>query len=183
MALAQKNIRFLKDRDVQRIVTLCPHCFNTLKNEYPALGGVFQVFHAVQYVHKLIEERRIRLKYPVNRNMALHDPCYLGRANQIYEPLRRIGAAVPGLEMKELPRHHAKSFCCGGGGGRMWLHEDIGDHISHLRAKEVLGTGVALLGTACPYCMIMLDDGLKNLEAEHAPEVRDIIEIVADSMA
>ncbi len=187
--LARKNIHRLKTYHVKKIVTLCPHCFNTLKNEYPRIEGDHQggtkgieVVHAAEYVMNLIEEQRISLKYPINKSLAIHDPCYLGRVNHVYEPLRKIIKSVPKIQPKELQRHHENGFCCGGGGGRMWLHEHLGRRISSIRAEEVLETEVDLLGTACPYCLMMLDDGIKALEAEKPPKVLDIIEIVASSI-
>ena len=180
--LALKNIEWLNHYQVQKIVTLCPHCFNTLKNEYPGFGGRFQVMHATEFVVDLIKEKRIVPKYPVDQTVTLHDPCYLGRVNQIYEPLRDVCRAVPGIEIMELSRNLENGFCCGGGGGRMWLHESPGCHINHIRAEEIAETGVELVGTACPYCLTMLEDGIGALEMERPPRVMDLIEILASSL-
>jgi Fe-S oxidoreductase/nitrate reductase gamma subunit len=188
--LARKNIHRLNMYGVKRIVTLCPHCFNTLKNEYPRIQGEpqwgttegIEVVHASEYVMNLIEAGRISPKYPINGRIAIHDPCYLGRVNHVYEPPRKIIQSLPEVQFKELQRHHENAFCCGGGGGRMWLHEQLGRRINSIRAEEVLGAGVDLLGTACPYCMTMLDDGIKALEVEKPPKVLDIIEILAASL-
>jgi Fe-S oxidoreductase len=180
--LARKNIERLNHYQVQKIVTLCPHCFNTLKNEYPGFGGRFQVLHATEFVLELINEKRIKPKYPVNETVAVHDPCYLGRVNQIFEPVRDVCRAVPGIEIRELPRNRENGFCCGGGGGRMWLHESLGRHINHIRTEEAAETGVELVGTACPYCLTMLEDGVGALEMENPPRVMDLIEIVAASL-
>jgi len=180
--LALKNIASLKKYHVDKIVTLCPHGFNTLKNEYPAIGGNFDVIHATEFVMGLIEQEKVILKYPVTRKMAIHDPCYLGRANNIYEPLRYLSNAVPGINLKELKRNRENAFCCGGGGGRMWLHENIGRNINNIRAEEISKSGVELVGTACPYCLTMLEDGINFLEMEKPPKVMDIIEIVASSL-
>jgi Fe-S oxidoreductase len=188
--LARKNIQRLNMYGVKRIVTLCPHCFNTLKNEYPRIGGDprwgtragIEVVHAAEYVMNLIEAGRISPKYPINGRIAIHDPCYLGRVNHVYEPPREIIKSLPEVQFKELQRHHENAFCCGGGGGRMWLHEHLGRRINSIRAEEVLGAGVDLVGTACPYCMTMLDDGIKALEVEKPPKVLDIIEILASSL-
>lgn len=184
--LARENIRLFNRFSFKKIVTLCPHCFNVLKNEYPALSdnllpGNFEVLHASQFVLELIEQQKITLKYPVRSTAAIHDPCYLGRANGVYEPLRKIAGAVPGLVLQELQRTGESGFCCGGGGGRMWLHES-GTHINTLRAKEIAQSGVGLVSTACPYCLTMLEDGLGGLELEKRPKVRDLIDIVADSL-
>ena len=180
--LALKNIASLKKYHVDKIVTLCPHGFNTLQNEYPSFGGDFDVMHAAGFVMGLIEQEKLTLKYPVTRKMAIHDPCYLGQANNIYEPLRDLSRAVPGIDLKELKRNRENAFCCGGGGGRMWLHENIGQNINNLRAEEISESGVELVGTACPYCLTMLEDGINFLEMEKPPKVMDIIEIVANSL-
>lgn len=180
--LAQKNIRQLNRHGVQRILTLCPHCYNTLKNEYPGLGAAFEVEHASQFVSRLINQERIRLQYPLAKTLTVHDPCFLGRANQIYEPLRQICQAVPGLRVKELPRNRESAFCCGGGGGKMWLHDSAGRHINQLRAEEISQSGVDLVATACPYCVTMLEDGINSLELEKQPKVLDVVEIVSSSL-
>ena len=112
----------------------------------------------------------------------MHDPCFLGRANQIYEPLRQICQAVPGLRIKELQRNRESAFCCGGGGGKMWLHDSVGRHINQLRAEEISQSGVDLVATACPYCVTMLEDGINSLELEKQPKVLDVVEVVAGAM-
>jgi Fe-S oxidoreductase len=180
--LAGKNIECLNRHQTHKIVTLCPHCFNTLKNEYPAFGGRYQVKHAADLVLDLINEKRITPKYPVDHAVSVHDPCYLGRINGIFEPVRDVCRAVPGIEIREFPRNRENGFCCGGGGGRMWLHESLGRHINHIRAEEAEKTGAELVGTACPYCLTMLEDGIAALEMQKPPEVRDIVEIVASSL-
>lgn len=190
LELARKNFSRFKQYNVQKIVTLCPHCFNTLKNEYPSLMGnstsgsrsSFEVIHSTEFVMTLIEEKRILSKYPISKTITIQDPCYLGRINHIYDSLREIINFVSGLKFKELSRSRENGFCCGGGGGRMWLHENLGRRISQIRAAEISETGVDLLGTACPYCQSMLDDGIKSLEIEKPPKVLDIIEIVASSL-
>jgi Fe-S oxidoreductase/nitrate reductase gamma subunit len=180
--LARENIRWLNGFGVSKIVTLCPHCMHTLKNEYPAIGGHYEVIHAAEYVADLVRQGRISLKYPNEKKIAVQDPCYLGRYNGIYEPIREICKSVPGMEVKELARNRENSFCCGGGGGRMWLHENAGASINKIRAEEALGTGVDVIATACPYCLTMLEDGIKSIEAENHPKVIDVIDIVADSI-
>ena len=180
--LARNNIERLNQYQFKKIVTLCPHCFNTLKNEYPDFGGEYQVMHATEFVLDLIKEKRIALKYPVDQVLSVHDPCYLGRINQIFEPVRDVCRAVPGIKIRELPRNREDGFCCGGGGGGMWLHESQGRHINHIRAEETAESGAELIGTACPYCLTMLEDGIGALEIEKPPKVKDIIEIVASSL-
>lgn len=179
---AEENIRRIKRCRFEKIVALCPHCFNTLKNEYPTLGGSFPVLHASEYLADMIRLNKIALKYSLPATMALHDPCYLGRGNGIYEPLREIGRAIPGVTLLELPRNKERAFCCGGGGGRMWLHEKPGTRMNLLRAEEVAQSGAEVLGTACPYCLTMLEDGIKNLETGKTARVMDLVEIVASSI-
>ena len=180
--LARANIETLNRYPIQKIVTLCPHCLNTLKNEYPELGCKLEVVHATELVNELIRDKRITLKYPVADQMTLHDACYLGRYNQVYQPPREICQAVPDSLFKETARNRESGFCCGGGGGRMWLHENIGENINNVRAEELAETGVDLIGTACPYCLVMLDDGVKSLELEKTPKVADVIDIVAEAL-
>ena len=188
--LARKNIQWFKRYNVKKIIALCPHCFNTLKNEYPQIEEHLenkrmkdiQVIHAAEYVEELINKKQILLKYPVNKRITIQDPCYLGRGNRIYEPLREIIKAVPGTKLIELERHKKKSFCCGGGGGGMWLHENIGQRINAIRAQEVVVSDVDLLGTACPYCLTMLEDGIKSHEPTKPLKALDIIEIVAGAV-
>ncbi len=190
MELARKNIRSFRDLGVEKIVTLCPHCLNTLKNEYPRIDGDLQgeenrniqVLHATEYVWNLITEGRVSPKYPVGKSTAIQDPCYLGRVNGIYGPPRDIIRSLPSTRLRELRRHHESGFCCGGGGGGMWLHERLGRRLNAIRAEEVKEAGVDLLGTACPYCLTMLDDGLKALEMERPAKVMDVIEMVALSI-
>jgi Fe-S oxidoreductase len=181
--------RFLRHQ-VEEIVTLCPHCYNTLKHEYPQAapsffpgsGWVPQVFHASEYIARLLEERRLVPKYPFKRKTALHDPCYLGRINDVIAPPRRLLRSIPGIELKELERNARNGFCCGGGGGRMWLAEHQGRHISQLRAEEVIRSGAEVLATACPYCLTLLEDGLRSVQAEPPPRVMDVVELVAHSL-
>jgi Fe-S oxidoreductase/nitrate reductase gamma subunit len=180
--LAQRNIAHFERYQVQKIVTLCPHCLNTFKNEYPELGCQMEVIHATELVAELIRNQRVTLKYPVADKITLHDACYLGRYNQVYQPPRDICRAVPGAHLKETERNQERGFCCGGGGGRMWLHENIGENINVVRAQEIAATDADLIGTACPYCLVMLDDGIKSLEMEKTPKVADIIDVVADAL-
>jgi len=179
--LACRNIETLNSYGIRDIVVFCPHCFNTLKNEYPALGGIYNVIPAVEYLLTLIDQQKIIPAYPVNMQMTLHDPCYLGRVNRIYEPLRKLVKRVPGLSLKELDRCFDSALCCGGGGGRMWLHETLGEKINQLRAREIKDSGVGLLGTACPFCMIMMEDGMGSVSVDTEVKILDLIEITAQS--
>ena len=182
LSLANKNIAAFKKYHIRKIMCLCPHGYNTLKNEYASLGGEFEVIPAVNFVLELIRQGRITLKYPMNKRVAIHDPCYLGRVNGIYDSLREIAAAIPGVQLQELKETGETAFCCGGGGGRMWLHESIGENINHLRAKQVRDAGVNLVGTACPHCLTMLEDGISALESENPPRVMDLVEMIDSAM-
>ncbi len=182
LEMAQENIRRIQGHHFRKIITLCPHCFNTLKNEYPSLGGNFEVAHGVEFISEMIREKRLSLKYALPARVSVHDPCYLGRGNGIYQPVREIMRAVPGVEYVELPRNRDHGLCCGGGGGRMWLREKTGKSINHLRAAEVANSGVEVLGTACPYCLTMLEDGIRGLERGKPAKVMDVVEVVAGSI-
>ncbi len=181
-SLAQKNMEQFKRHKIKRIVTLCPHCFNTLSNEYPQPGSGVKVIHATELIIALLNQKRIELNYPENKTVAIQDPCYLGRYNNIYTPLRDLCHAIPGMVVKEVPRSKKESFCCGGGGGRMWLHESSGRNINDVRAQEFADSHIELVGTACPYCLTMMEDGIKSLELQKPPRVIDIIELAADAL-
>ncbi|MBN2232549.1 MAG: (Fe-S)-binding protein [Deltaproteobacteria bacterium] len=183
LSLARENMDVFNKYGVRRIVAVCPHGYNTLKNEYRELGADFEVWHAVECIADLIRNRRVTLRYPLEKSLAIHDPCYLGRVNGIYEPLRTVVRAVPGVRLTELPRNRERALCCGGGAGRMWLHEKPGQSINQLRAREIRECGVEAVGAACPFCLTMLEDGIGSLELESPPRVLDIVEIVAASMA
>ena len=181
--LAKENIRRIHSYPVKKIVTLCPHCLNTLKNEYPDLGGNFDVVPAIQFVLELLSLGKVVPRYPVERKITIHDPCYLGRLNQVYQPFREVCGKVPGLGLTEMAQNRANSFCCGGGGGRMWLNPGFGLGMNLIRSEHAVQSGAEVLGTACPHCMIMLDDGLRSLGMENPPIVKDIIEIISISIA
>lgn len=179
---AQANIEILKRYGVKTIVTLCPHCFHTLKNEYPQLGGDFQVIHHTQFLMELISSERLKLTKPINKVITYHDSCYLGRANQIFEAPRRILKSIPGLKLVEMERHRNRSFCCGAGGGRMWMEEHIGTRINQMRTDQAIEVKAELIGTACPYCLTMLFDGIKEKGKEETMAAYDLSELVDQSM-
>ncbi|MCB2191292.1 MAG: (Fe-S)-binding protein [Deltaproteobacteria bacterium] len=180
--LARRNIESLEKRGVTTVVAACPHCFNTLRNEYPSLGAGFEAVPAVEFIARLINEGSVIPKYPVEAVLTIHDPCYLGRVNQIYDCLRQVAASLPGVTLKELAQSRENAFCCGGGGGRMWLHESQGRGINKMRAQQVAEAGVELVATACPYCLTMLEDGLNDLDVPKPPRSIELIELVADSI-
>jgi Fe-S oxidoreductase len=157
--LAKQNVEKLNAVGAKRIVVTCAHCFNALGNEYPQLGGVYEVVHHTQLLSKLVAEGRLVPVQPVDAAVTYHDPCYLGRHNRVFNPPRDILGSVPGIRLTEMPRHRETSFCCGAGGARMWMEETIGTRINETRTDEAIGTGAELITAACPYCIVMLTDG------------------------
>ncbi|MFA4837149.1 MAG: (Fe-S)-binding protein, partial [Dehalococcoidia bacterium] len=153
---ARKNIEIFRKYGVKKIVTACPHCFNTIKNEYPQFGGKFEVVHHSQLIAELLEQGKLKPAQTINKTATYHDPCYLGRYQGIYEQPREVLKAVPGLQMVEMERNRRHSFCCGGGGGRTWL-EETGTKICELRAEEAIATRADMLVTACPFCLQMME--------------------------
>jgi Fe-S oxidoreductase len=179
--LAEQNVETLNGLGVTKIVANCPHCFNTLRNEYPDYGGTYEVIHHTQLIAKLIAEGRIRPEHEVASLLTYHDPCYLGRHNEVYQAPRDVLDKVPGLRTVEMHRHKQRGFCCGAGGARMWMEERLGKRINVERTDEALSTGADSLGVACPYCLIMLDDGVKARGEEM--RVLDVAQVVAASLA
>jgi len=162
------------------IITACPHCFNTIKNEYPQLGGNYEVVHHTVFIEKLLSEKKITLPAGFDqRKLTYHDPCYIGRYNDIYEEPRRVLSVLNSQGVSEMRRHRSKSFCCGGGGGRAWMEEKIGKRVNQARVTEALETGAEVLAAACPFCITMFDDGVKGVEAQEQLQIEDISEIVA----
>lgn len=173
----QEIIETLGRYRFKRILTTCPHCFNTFKNEYPDFGGRFEVVHHADFIAELIASGKLRLRSRRNGPLAFHDSCYLGRYNGLYEAPRRVFEAA-GYDVVSVPREREHGLCCGAGGGRMWLEETIGEKINTVRARELLGTGAREIGAACPFCMTMLTDGVKA-ESGNAASVHDVAEVVA----
>jgi Fe-S oxidoreductase len=178
--LAQQNVETLNRYGVRRIVANCPHCFNCIKNEYPALGGSYEVVSASELVARLIEEGRIRMAAPIAESITYHDACYLGRYNGVYDAPRRILRAIPGLRLEELPRRCERGLCCGAGGGRMWMEEKLGSRINQERMREVAGAGTEAVGLSCPFCMIMLGNAKEEIGVSTVPY--DVLELARRSM-
>ncbi len=176
---AQRNIEILKNYQVKRIVTACPHCFNTIKSEYPQFGGDFEVIHHTEFIAQLLKEGRLKLSGGINQTITYHDSCYLGRYNDIYEPPRKILRSIPQANMVEMKRNRAKSFCCGGGGGRFWMEERVGKRMNEMRTEEVMETAAEVVATACPYCLQMFEDGIKSKGKEESLKAMDVAELVA----
>lgn len=183
--MAWQNIQLLNNYGVKKIVTTCPHCFNIFKNEYPELGGTYEVIHHSTFLQQLMDEGKIILKEGgefKGRKITYHDSCYLGRANNIYEAPRKVLEALD-AELIEMKRCKSKGFCCGAGGAQMFKEEEKGDkRINIERTDEAIGTGATIVAAACPFCNTMLTDGVKAAEKEDNVKVMDIAELVAMSM-
>lgn len=183
--MAYQNIQILNGYSVKKIVTACPHCFNTLKNEYPELGGNYEVIHHSTYLQQLLDEGKIRMKEAgpfKGQKITYHDSCYLGRSNQIYEAPRKVLEALD-ASLVEMKRCRTNGLCCGAGGAQMFKEEEAGTHrINQDRADEALSTGASVIASACPFCNTMLTDGVKNQNKEETVQVLDIAELIAASL-
>ena len=174
--LAEQNVEILNRAGVTKIVANCPHCYNTLLNEYPDYGGRFEVIHHTQLFRRLVAEGRLRPSAGVRSLVTYHDPCYLGRHNEIYAAPRQLLDGVPGVATVEMPRHGPRGLCCGAGGARMWMEERIGKRINEERMDEAASTGADTVGVACPYCLVMLDDGARS--RGEGTEIADVAQIL-----
>jgi Fe-S oxidoreductase len=184
--MAYQNIQTLNNYSIKKIVTACPHCFNILKNEYPALGGNYEVIHHSVFLQQLIDEGKIKLKEDgafKGKKITYHDSCYLGRANNIYEAPRKVLEAFD-TELVEMKRCKTKGLCCGAGGAQMFKEEEKGTiRVNIERCTEAIATGANIIAAACPFCNTMLTDGVKATEKEDTVKVLDIAELVAASLA
>lgn len=184
--MAYQNIRTLNGYGIKKIVTTCPHCFNTLQNEYPELGGHYQVMHHAVFLQQLLDEGRIRLKEDgafKGRTITYHDSCYLGRGNGIYEAPRKVLAALD-AELSEMTHCRSRGMCCGAGGAQMWKEEEKGRlRVNTARTREALDTGASVVASNCPFCMTMLSDGIKEAEAGEKVQVMDLAELIAASLS
>ena len=183
--MAYQNIQTLNNYGIKKIVTACPHCFNILKNEYPELGGTYEVIHHTTFLQQLIDEGKIKLKEGgafKGKRITYHDSCYLGRANDIYEAPRKVLEALD-AELVEMKRCRTKGLCCGAGGAQMFKEEEKGNlRINQERIQEALSTESNIVASACPFCNTMLTDGVKLKEKEESVKVLDVAELVAASM-
>lgn len=183
--MAYQNIQVLNNYGIKKIVTACPHCFNTLKNEYPDLGGHYEVIHHTVLLQQLIDEGKIRLKEGGSfkgKKITYHDSCYLGRGNDIYEAPRKVLEALD-AELVEMKRCRSKGLCCGAGGAQMFKEEEKGaKRINIERTEEAIATGASIVAAACPFCNTMLTDGVKNKEKEDQLQVLDVAELIAREM-
>ncbi|WP_079932928.1 heterodisulfide reductase-related iron-sulfur binding cluster [Carboxydocella sp. ULO1] len=180
--LAQENIETMNGYGVRKIITSCPHCYNTIKNEYPHFGGNYQVYHHSEFLAQLLKEGRLKPQKKLDLQCTYHDSCYLGRYNDIYTEPRAILDTITGLAVLEMERNREKGFCCGAGGGRMWLEEHIGKRINLERTEQALTTGANTIVTACPFCLTMLEDGTKMKNVNETIKTKDLAELLWESL-
>jgi Fe-S oxidoreductase len=183
--MAYQNIQLLDGYGIKKIVTTCPHCFNIFKNEYPVLGGNYEIIHHATFLQQLIDEGKIKMKEGgtfTGKKITYHDSCYLGRANNIYEAPRKVLEALD-VELVEMKRNRSNGLCCGAGGAQVFKEEEKGHtRISTERTKEAIGTGAKIIASNCPFCMTMLSDGVKSNEKEEEVQVLDLAEMIVQSM-
>jgi Fe-S oxidoreductase len=183
--MAYQNIQLLDGYEVKKIITTCPHCFNILKNEYPALGGNYEVVHHTVFLQQLIDEGKIKMKEKgtfKGKKITYHDSCYIGRANNIYEAPRKV-LEVLDVELVEMKRSKSHGLCCGAGGAQVFKEEEKGTiRINEERSREAIDTGAKVIASNCPYCMMMLNDGVKANGKEELVEIIDLAELIAESM-
>ncbi len=180
--LAQRNIETMNGYGVKKIVTGCPHCFNTLKFEYPQFGGNFEVVHHSEFILGLLKAGRLGISKSPRAEVTYHDACYLGRYNNLFEAPRALLSYLPDITMHEMARSKERSFCCGAGGGHLWLEEQkVGERINVMRTDQAIATGAGVVATACPYCLQMFQDGIKTRTAEERIQVKDLAELISES--
>jgi len=180
--IAQANIETMNGYGVKKIITTCPHGYNIIKKDYPQFGGNYEVYHHTEFIADLIAQGKIKLKKPLEGLFTYHDSCFLGRYNDIYDQPRKILQAIPGMKLTEMERNHARSFCCGAGGARMWMEEDVGERINDMRTDQAIATKADTIAVGCPFCLTMLTDGIKDRKREETMTSLDIAEIVWKAM-
>jgi len=180
-SLVQENMKTLRSYGIKKVITQCPHCFNTLKNEYPQFGGNFEVVHHTEFIAGLIEMGKIKVKGGMGGTITYQDPCYLGRHNGIYRSPREI-INILGFRLVEMRGSSQESFCCGAGGGRIWMEERLGDRINIRRTEDALGTSPESIATACPYCLTMMEDGVKLKDMDDQVRTVDLAELVIEAI-
>lgn len=181
-SLARENIAKLNDYKVKTIVTSCPHCFNTFRNEYPHLGGTYEVFHHSEFLNRLVEQGRLKPITQTDKAITFHDPCYLGRQNSVFEAPRELVQISSNRKVVEMKRNREKSFCCGGGGGLSFVDEPADKRVNQERAREILETGAETVAVGCPFCMTMVEDGINARKGDRDIRVMDISEILLEAV-
>jgi Fe-S oxidoreductase len=180
--LARENIKAFVDNGVRKILVSSPHCYHTFKNEYPEFMVNFEVVHISQYLSRLLSQGLLEPGTEYGKKVAYHDPCYMGRHNEIYDAPREVLRKVPGLELVEMQETRQNSLCCGGGGGRIWMDTPQNERFSDLRLKQAREAGAEVLVTSCPYCITNFEESKLNLEYEDVLEIKDITEVVRDAL-
>ncbi len=181
--MAEQNIEIFKNFHIKEIITTCPHCYNTMKHEYPRYGGHFRVIHYTEFLADLISQGKLKLTRELNSKLTYHDPCYLGRYNSVYNEPRRILQSIPKVKLEEMERSKETGFCCGGGGGLLWIEEQPGTtKISHMRTEDIIQTGADTVVTACPYCLQMFEDAIEHKGKKESLKARDLVELVEEVM-
>jgi Fe-S oxidoreductase/nitrate reductase gamma subunit len=181
--LAMQNVETFESMGVKKIITQCPHCFNVLKNEYPQLGGNYEVIHHSQLLDDLVRDGRLSLSgASLEERVTYHDSCYLGRHNDVYLAPRRVVGSLAGIDLVEMPRNGTKAMCCGAGGARMWMEETTGKKVNTERSQEAIATGASRIAVACPFCYVMFDDGVKGEGKDEEVRVQDIAEILWEAI-
>ncbi len=180
--LMQQNIELFNKYGIKKIITLCPHGFNTFKNEYHQFGGNYEVFHHTEFLWNLFKEGKLKWKTGVKMTATYHDSCYLGRHNNIYDAPRKLLESIKNVKLVEMERTREKSFCCGAGGGRMWMEETIGTRINHMRIDQAASTNASVVATACPYCLTMLGDAIKEKGMENKMAAFDLAELLEKAL-
>jgi Fe-S oxidoreductase/nitrate reductase gamma subunit len=180
--LAQRNIETLQQHGVKKILTQCPHCFNTILHEYPDFGGRFEVIHHTQFLAQLLQEGKLKLTTPLTQTITYHDSCYLGRHNGIYQAPRQILQHVPGVKTVEMEHNRDRGLCCGAGGGHAWMDEASPRKVNFMRTEEAVRAKADVVGSACPFCLQMFEDGIRGVHAEESLAVQDLVEIVAKAL-
>ncbi|HEY4910709.1 MAG TPA: (Fe-S)-binding protein, partial [Methylomirabilota bacterium] len=180
--LAQGNIETLKRYRFQTIVTACPHCFNTIRNEYPDFDGHFKVIHHSQLLDELVQSGRLKVPRERTERITYHDACNLGRYNDVYDEPRRVLASATRGELAEMKLSRSKGMCCGGGGGRVWMEENEGRRVNQVRVEQAMEVNPDILASACPFCLTMFEDGVKSKDVADKIKTRDIAEILAESL-
>jgi Fe-S oxidoreductase len=180
--LAEQNIETLNGYKVKKILTACPHCFNTMVNEYPQFGGMFEVIHHTEYLAELVKEGRLKPQNEMGKTVTYHDPCYNARHNDVWEGARSVIESIPGTEYQEMQRCGHGTFCCGAGGGRMWMEERMGKKMNMERTDEALASASDTLAVGCPFCNIMLSDGVTERHADEKMAVKDVAQLLLSSI-
>lgn len=180
--LAEQNVQTLNGYNVKEVITQCPHCFHTIANEYPDLGGNYKVYHSSEYIEELVKRDKISPRVLNEQNTTFHDPCYLSRHNGRYAPPREALRAIPGIKLKDVEQSKSRTFCCGAGGGSVWKEETQGSRINYTRVDQLMKAEPETIAVGCPYCMIMMDDAVKGKDLDEQVQVKDLVELVSESL-